>query len=86
MFQIQCYALQNGIKDRVAKIEDPVEKMAYIDCLKMNYSGSGSDRINQGFDIASALLSGSYLGVSIYNEIADNSTVIQQVKDQVAPN
>lgn len=53
------------IKAKLTKIKDPIQKVAYIDCLSMNYLDMGSERINAGLDIASGVLSGTILGLSI---------------------
>lgn len=63
------------IEAKVEQIEDPIEKIAYIDCLIMNYADLGSDKYNKILDIASALSSGSYLGISIFKDIKDLETI-----------
>ena len=63
------------IKAKVEQIKDPIEKIAYIDCLIMNYADLGSDKYNKILDIASAFVSGSYLGISILKDIKDLETI-----------
>ena len=64
------------IKAKLEQINDPIEKIAYIDCLAMNYADLGSDRINKVLDIVSVIASGSYLGISVIKDIKDLETIV----------
>ena len=62
MHYVTIYSI---IKAKLAEIKDPIQKYAYLDCLSMNYLDMGSERINAGLDIATGVLSGTVLGLSI---------------------
>ena len=48
----------------------------YIDCLIMNYTDLGSEKINTALDIASGLASGSILGFSLKDLALDSKEVV----------
>lgn len=55
----------NIIKAKLQTLDDPILKIGYIDCLIMNYTDLGSEKVNTALDIASGLASGSILGFSL---------------------
>lgn len=64
------------IKAKLDTIRDPVIKIAYLDCLDMNYGDLGSEKTNAAIDIAGYLLSGGYLGESFITQEQDIVTLI----------
>ena len=64
------------IQSKLEKITDRTEKFGYIDCLIMNYVDLGSDKYNKALDIASAILSGAYLGTSVTYSTEDFETIV----------
>lgn len=62
MHYVTIYSI---INTKLAEIKEPIQKYAYLDCLSMNYLDMGAERINAGLDIATGILSGTVLGLSI---------------------
>ena len=52
------------IKSKLVKIEDPLKRIAYIDCLIMNYSDMQD---NNGINIVTGIFSEGILGVSFFD-------------------
>lgn len=66
IFSIMHYTtIYSIIKAKLEDINDSVQRIAYLDCLSMNYMDKGSERINAALDIATGVLSGGVLGFSI---------------------
>ena len=63
------------VKSKIEKITDRTEQIAYIDCLTMNYVDLGSEKYNKALDIASAILSGTYLGTYVTQGTEDLETI-----------
>lgn len=66
----------NIIKGKLQTLDDPMLKIGYIDCLIMNYTDLGSEKINTALDIASGLASGSILGFSLKDLALDSKEVV----------
>ena len=64
------------IKAKLDTIKDPITKIAYLDCLDMNYGDLGSEKANSAIDIAGYILSGGYLGVSLISKEQDIVTLV----------
>lgn len=64
------------IKAKLQTIDDPILKIGYIDCLIMNYTDLGSEKVNTALDIASGLASGSILGFSLKDMALDSIEVV----------
>ena len=59
------------IRNRVDMIEDTIDKIAYIDCLAMNYADMDFGKYNTILDVVCGFMSGSLLGLSITDTIND---------------
>lgn len=62
------------IKSKLAEIEDPAQRIAYIDCLIMNYNDMQD---NKGINIITGIFSEGLLGVSLFD--ISNDTWIKVV-------
>lgn len=66
----------NIIKAKLQTLDDPILKIGYIDCLIMNYTDLGSEKVNTALDVASGLASGSILGFSLKDMALDSKEVV----------
>ena len=56
------------VKSKLATISDKDDKLAYLNCLSVNYSSLSKADV---FDIVIGILSGSFIGVSFIDESND---------------
>ena len=54
------------IKAKLDTITDPLEKLAYLECLDMNYGNMHSERISDALGILGETLTGAAFGVSVF--------------------
>ena len=66
----------NIIKAKLQTLDDPILKIGYIDCLIMNYTDLGSEKVNTALDVASGLASGTILGFSLKDMALDSKEVV----------
>lgn len=59
------YTVYCIIKRKLGEISDPIQKVAYLDCVYFNYLDLGSESINSKLDIATGVVTGVTLGFSI---------------------